>query len=182
MTRFILISGRNTLHIHLNMSTAISNSSPLIAFSAIERLDLIQCVFNSIIIPQAVDQEVNTPVTPLTTQTRIWKPIRADWIAVVPVKESPTLATLRASLGAGEAEAIILADERHLPLLLDDLPARKMALRMNLSPVGSLGILARCKYSGAIREVKPLVQELQNAKIFYADWLIQKFLNDMGEI
>ena len=164
------------------MSTAISNSSPLIAFSAIGRLDLIQRTFNSIIIPQAVDLEVNTSATSIAAQARIWKPIQADWIVVVPVKESPTLVTLRASLGAGEAEAIILADERQLPLLLDDLPARKMAIRMNLSPIGSLGILARCKYAGAICDVKPFVQALQNAKIFYADWLIQKFLSDMGEI
>jgi hypothetical protein len=164
------------------MSTAISNSSPLIAFSAIERLDLIRRIFSSIIIPQAVDLEVNTSLTSITTQARIWKPIRADWIAIVPVKESPHLVTLRESLGAGEAEAITLATERGLPILLDDLPGRKMAVRMNLIPIGSLGILARCKYSGAIREVKPFVQALQNAKIFYSDWLIQKFLNDMGEI
>jgi len=163
------------------MSSAVSNSSPLIAFSAIGRLDLIQGTFNSIFIPQAVDCEVNTSATPSTTQTRVWKPIRADWIAVVPVKESPTLINLRESLGAGEAEAIILAIERRLPLLLDDLPARKMAIRMNLSPIGSLGILARCKYAGAIREVKPLVEALRNAGIFYADSLIQRFLSDMRE-
>ena len=163
------------------MSNAVSNSSPLIAFSAIGRLDLIQGTFNSIFIPQAVDCEVNTSSTPSTIQTRVWKPIRADWIAVVPVKESPTLINLRESLGAGEAEAIILAIERRLPLLLDDLPARKMAIRMNLSPIGSLGILARCKHAGAIREVKPLVEALRNAGIFYADSLIQRFLSDMRE-
>jgi predicted nucleic acid-binding protein len=164
------------------MSTAISDSSPLIAFSAIGRLDLIQRTFGSIIIPQAVDLEVNTSVTSIATQARRWKPVRADWIAVVPVREGPILATLRESLGAGEAEAITLAIELSLPLLLDDLPARKMAVRMNLTPIGSLGILAECKRSGAIREVKPFVQALQNAKIFYSDWLIQKFLNGMGEI
>jgi predicted nucleic acid-binding protein len=161
---------------------AISNSSPLIAFAAIGRLDLIKQTFNSIFIPQAVDFEVNICALSIPTHARLWEPIRADWISVAPVQESPTLTTLRDSLGAGEAEAIILATERHLPVLLDDLPARKMAIRMNLTPIGSLGILARCKHTGAIREVKPLVQALQNAEIFYADWLIQKFLSDMGEI
>jgi len=164
------------------MSIAISNSSPLIAFSAIGRLDLIQSTFNSILIPEAVNREVNISAHSFATHARIWEPIRADWIAVVPVKENPVLVTLRESLGAGEAETIILAIERNLPLLLDDLPARKTAIRMNLSPIGSLGILARCKHVGAIREVKPFVQALQNARIFYADWLIQKFLFDMGEI
>ena len=166
----------------IKMSIAISNSSPLIAFSAIGRLDLIQRTFESILIPQAVNREVNTFTDTSATQTRVWKPIRADWIIVVSVTETPALAILRESLGAGEAEAIILATERTLPLLLDDLPARKMATRMNLSPIGSLGILARCKRAGAIREVKPVVQALRNVGIFYADSLIQRFLYDMSEI
>jgi predicted nucleic acid-binding protein len=164
------------------MATAISNSSPLIAFSAVGRLDLIQHTFGSILIPQAVDRELNTSTGSIIAQTRIWEPIRADWITVVPVNETPTLVTLRESLGAGEAETIMLAIERNLPLLLDDLPARKTAIRMNLSPIGSLGILARCKHAGAIGGVKPFVQALQNAGIFYANSLIQKFLSDMGEI
>jgi len=163
------------------MSTAISNSSPLIAFSAIGRLDLIQLTFGSILIPEAVDREVNIPAPRSPFRPRTWQAVRADWIFVLPVNECPDLAILRANLGAGEAEAIVLAIERQLPILLDDLPARKMALNLNLSPIGSLGILARCKQARLIIDVKPFVFALRNAGIFYADRLIHKFLQDMGE-
>jgi predicted nucleic acid-binding protein len=164
------------------MSTVISNSSPLIGFSAIGRLDLIQRTFGHVLIPEAVEREVNTPAKSLATPTRSWEPIRADWLGVVCVKENRDLAILRESLGAGETEAIMLAIERGLPILLDDLPARKTAVRLKLRPIGSLGILAKCKYAGVIREAKPLVRNLQDAGIFYAKDLIEGFLHKIGEI
>jgi predicted nucleic acid-binding protein len=53
---------------------------------------------------------------------------------------------------------------------------------LKLRPIGSLGILAKCKYAGVIREAKPLVRNLQDAGIFYAKDLIEGFLHKIGEI
>ena len=57
---------------------------------------------------------MNTPAKSLATPTHSSEPIRADWISVVRVKENRALTILRASLGTGEIEAIMLAMERGL--------------------------------------------------------------------
>ena len=88
---------------------------------------------------------------------------------------------LREHLGAGEAEAIALAMERNFPVLIDDLPGRKSAADLNLELTGTLGVLARSKLNGVVREVKPLIQLLRHAGIYYSDTLIRRFLREIGE-
>jgi predicted nucleic acid-binding protein len=88
---------------------------------------------------------------------------------------------LRERLGAGEAESIILALNRDLPVLLDDLEGRKAAFGLKMDLIRTLGVLGRAKTAGAISAVKPLVEALKIAGIFYADSLVQRFLEAMGE-
>jgi hypothetical protein len=57
---------------------------------------------------------------------------------------------------AGEAEAIALA--QIIPdctILLDDSHARKIAKRLNLKHIGTVGLLLRSKKQGFLEEIKP---------------------------
>jgi predicted nucleic acid-binding protein len=149
--------------------------------AAIGRLDLIHALFDSVLIPQAVETEVNAAKNFAAAKAQGRKTIRETWISVVPVVEIPYLRWLHDRLGAGEAEAITLAIDRGLEILLDDLPARKAATRLNVRPIGTLGILAGAKNRGVIDEVRPFVQALQIAGIFYSGDLLDRFFQTMGE-
>jgi predicted nucleic acid-binding protein len=165
------------------MSNVISNTSPLIAFSGIRRLDLLYGLFTAVRIPPKVRREIVSDGIPWSEATDIREAIarKETWIQVVPAPQSSILADLAEHLGVGEAEAIALACERNLPVLLDDLAARKAARRLGLSLIGTLGILARSKRKGLIPLVKPLLQDMRGAGIYYSKSLENEFLRQMGE-
>src|SRR6266496_1725838 len=105
------------------MSMAVSNTSPLIAFSAIGRLDLLQNVFAPVLIPASVRTEL-FPVGTVWTEAQAAQHaiIQGGWLQVgaTPQLKAPR-SSLCQKLGAGEAEAIALALERQVPLVIDDL-------------------------------------------------------------
>ena len=162
-------------------STIISNTSPLIALSAIDDFELLPQIFASVLIPHAVQQEISATATLSHVKVPIEQALRAGWMELVSAPAGPTLSELRDRLGAGEAEAIALAVERRLPILMDDLPGRRSAADLSLIVTGTLGVLARSKYRGIIQEVKPRIQRLRNAGIFLSDELIERFLRETGE-
>jgi hypothetical protein len=72
------------------------------------------------------------------------------------------VAVLRESLGAGESEAIVLAQELGADLLLlDDALARRKADRLGLNVKGTLGVLLLAKQAGLLDAVKPVPAALQ---------------------
>ncbi len=161
----------------------ISDTSPLIAFSAIRRIDLLQKLFVSVLIPPAVFRELVSQGKNWREAAEIQEAINdGTWIKAASAPQSHLLPALCERLGAGEAEAIILALQCNSPVLLDDLAARKAALGLNLDVVGSLGVLARSKATGAIPAAKPLIEAIRNAGIYYSAPLIHKFLKELGEI
>lgn len=85
----------------------VSNSSPLISLAAVGRLELLQSIFSSVVIPQAVHDEV------LAGKDRpgARELTRSNWIEVQPVKSQRAVKQLMksANLHRGESEAIILA-------------------------------------------------------------------------
>jgi len=130
----------------------VSNSSPLIALERIGRLELLHGLFDErLAIPPAVAHEVYGNVEP------------PAWIRVLPVN-APLDGTSSPTLGAGEREAIALAIERSATLIiLDDLPARRLAASRGLSVIGTVGLLLVAKRTGAIPAVVPLLDALAAA-------------------
>jgi predicted nucleic acid-binding protein len=117
---------------------AVSNASPLIALAAIERLNLLPALFTSVLIPPAVAQEIkrSIPVAP------VWLTMKALGTAL------PTV-VMRRTLADGEREAIALAIELHAdPIILDDLPARRVAKAVGLNVIGAVGVLLGAKRVG----------------------------------
>ncbi|MBI3403776.1 MAG: DUF3368 domain-containing protein [Acidobacteria bacterium] len=151
--------------------SAVSNSSPLIALVAIERLDLLPALFTSILIPPAVAHEIRRSV-----------PVAPAWLQVRPLEAMLPPIVLRRSLADGERHAIALALETRVDaLVLDDLPARRIAHEAGLTVIGTLGVLLGAKRIGLIGKVRPELANLVRTSFFLSPQLYDELLLAAGE-
>ncbi|MGH8559306.1 MAG: hypothetical protein ACRESZ_18040 [Methylococcales bacterium] len=117
------------------MSTAISNTSPLLYLYRVGAIDWLPGIFDELWTTQAVRNEL------LAGQAKgVDVPIPADypWLRIVNPKAMPS-EWLALDLGAGELSAMALALENpgHI-ILLDDMLARRTATAAGLPVRGSL--------------------------------------------
>ena len=156
----------------------VSNTTPIIAFSRINRLDLFQQVTGAIVIPQEVEKELyghrRTDVPALN---------RSNWIKVRKVKSQADVELLLPSLDKGEAEVIVLSKELGAGLIIiDELTARKVAIMMGLPVIGAAGLLMHAKRTGLIKEVKPLLDDMILKGIRYKESFYREVLKSIGEL
>ncbi len=131
----------------------ISNSSPLIALSTLEKLDILKTLFGNIIIPEAVYDEVFT--------RGFDKVSMPGFLAIEKISDKNLMVSLEMQIGYGESEVIALALERKITrVLIDDKQARKIAENLGLKVMGTLGVLILAKEKQLIKDIKPLVLEL----------------------
>jgi predicted nucleic acid-binding protein len=142
----------------------VSDSSPLIGLASVGQLDLLQRLYDRLVIPEAVFREVTGRGRSRPGAEAVAK---ADWIDVSGVTDQTAVAALRGELGPGEAEAIVLAQElRADALLCDDHKARSWARARGLTVVGIAGVLMTAKEEGIIPVVRPLLDSLMAEKGF----------------
>jgi len=149
----------------------VSNSSPLIAFAAIEQLNLFPALFGSVLIPPVVALEIGPSI-----------PTRPPWLRVERLRMQLPDAVLRRSLGDGEREALAMAVEIQAErILLDDRPARRVALELNLLVTGTAGVLLVAKRHGLIPRVRPCLDALIEKSFFIGSDLYDDVLHLAGE-
>lgn len=61
-------------------------------------------------------------------------------------------------------------------LLMDDLKARKLAIRLNFKVTGSLGVIHKAKQLSLISSVKPLIEKLLLTDFRISDKMIEEIL------
>ncbi|MGB8217737.1 MAG: DUF3368 domain-containing protein [Candidatus Methanoperedens sp.] len=152
----------------------VSNSSPLIVFSKINRLPLFEEMFGEVYIPKAVFDEV-------TRGRKGTEIVKNKWIKIKEVKDKEFAEYLSKMIGKGEAEAIILAKECKSKLLIDDAEGRKHAELLNLKFMGCLGLLKLAKKQGLIKSVGEVIEELKNESFYIDEGLITVLLESVGE-
>lgn len=149
----------------------VANSSPLIALDRIGQLHLLPALWGQIHIPPAVRQEVFGPNA------------APDWIAETALRQPAAARISSARLGPGEREAIALALELGAAeIIIDDLPARRLAYTLGVPVIGTLGLLLRAKKHGLLPAIRPLVDALQNHEFRAATRLIEGILAAAGEV
>lgn len=162
----------------MTKNTIIGDSSPLIALSIIQQLELLPKLYQRVVIPHKVWEEITINGAGLPGALAI---SRLDWLIIEkPAQE--LLSPLSILLDPGEAEAIALA--MSLPestVLLDDAQARRVAERFGVNRIGTLGILRRAKKAGLINAIKPYILLLQKSGIYIRQNLIDVVLHDVGE-
>ena len=165
------------------MILAVADSSVLVAFSAIRRLDVLRAVVSQILIPGAVRRElIDQGVGWIEARDAQAAILSADWIEVENIKALEEMPKTRLGLFTGESEAIPLAELHGCPILLDDPRARRAALERQLLVVGSLGMLVLAKRARVVSEIAPLVYQMKREGIRFRDDLIERSLREVGEM
>lgn len=152
---------------------AVGDAGPLIHLSWIGKLGLLSQLFDELLIPVAVRDEV-LRARPGTPGIRaVTKALEAGSLSVEPVVDSAAVEALRASLDPGEAEAIILMHQTDADIiLLDDRRARRLATERGLPVSGTLGILRTARDRDLIPAVLPLVIDLRARGFRISDELV----------
>jgi len=148
------------------MRIAVSNSSPLINLSIINRFHLLYS-FDSIHIPPAVWNEVVVSGEGLPGCDEVRNGVKRGKIIVTPLSDPESVEKFRRVLHLGEAEAIILGIQiRPNVIILDEHAARDEAVHLGLDVVGVIGILANAKKMGLILSLKEELDNLRSAAGF----------------
>jgi hypothetical protein len=155
----------------------VVNSTPLVAFWAIGRLDILRSLFSEIAIPPAVRDEFLSTEKETRRQT-----LREErWIRVVKL-DNPNRTGAFSNLDEGEAEVLALAEELDASLvLIDERKARRYAERMKLPLSGTLGVILLAKEEGIVTTVSPLLKAIQKAGLYLHEELIEQVLKIAGE-
>ncbi len=91
--------------------SAVSNASPLIALARIGQFALLHDLFDHILIPMAVWQEVVAQGTDRPGSAECEAAADAGWLECRAIQDAWAATLLQAHLGPGESEAIVLARE-----------------------------------------------------------------------
>ncbi len=146
--------------------TPVSNSSVLIGLSSIGHQELIHDRFPSgIIIPPAVHHEV---VITGSNRPGAQAVANAGWITQHPLTNQNLVNLLQTTLDHGESEAIALAVEQQINIiLLDEKDARRAAIKLGIQPLGTVGILLWAKQTGRIPSLRQALDALRTQGNFH---------------
>lgn len=160
----------------------VSDTTPIISLSKIERLDLLQKLFEIIMIPRAVYNE-------LTSNKQFQEEAKAindaEYIKVVEVENLKAVELLQRATGLdlGESEAIIYTDSYKVGMLLiDEIKGRKVAMQMGISVMGTVGILMAAYDEKLIsaNEIKEYIEIMKNVGRHISDKLYAQLLDLIG--
>ena len=137
------------------MNSIISDTTALIILAKSDLLLLLSNLFREVYIPQAVYDELM-----FKDDIVKYRINHFDTIAMKPVSDLKILERIKKlNIDKGEIEAITLAIELDLMLIIDERKGRKIALMQGLKIVGVLGIL--------IENYKQEFISFEEAKIYF---------------
>ena len=145
---------------------AVLDCACLIGLERIGQLDLLPSLIDPVIAPPAVLSEFGS------------QPL---WLQVETPTDTGMVAALRLLVDPGESEAIALAYEKRLRLIVDDRKAREAAQRLGIPVTGTLGLLLKAKQAGLITTVLPLLDALDRHHFRISQALRAEALRLAGE-
>jgi hypothetical protein len=114
------------------MRKVVMNTTPLIALADIGQLELLHLLYEEILIPGAVMDEIKSePARTLVTN--------ALWIKKISIGKTERKKLFKARLHSGEVEVLLLAEDEEADLvIMDDNSAKKTAKYFGLNVTGTL--------------------------------------------
>lgn len=140
----------------------VADSAPLIYFSAVSQFDLLRLYFSSVLIPNAVHEEVVRAGDKQHGALETRAGVEEGWITVVdPTNDSRIAFLLAQGMTLTDAHVVALAQERQTDLLIaDDAMVRKQAQSLGLPLSGTLGILLNAQRDGYLSDLKVMLDQL----------------------
>ncbi len=158
----------------------ISNASPLIALTNIGQLELLNKLFQKVIIPEAVYKEVVEEGKDKPGATEVKKTIN-QWIEVREVKNLDEVKALRAILDYGEAEVVVLAQEIKADLLiLDNKEPRIFAKHLGFKLIGTIGVLILAYEKGYLKNPIEKILKLREKGFYISDRLLKEIIERLN--
>ncbi|MGL5083703.1 MAG: DUF3368 domain-containing protein [Microcoleaceae cyanobacterium] len=150
----------------------VADTSPINYLLLINQIDLLPRLFQEIIIPDVVRDEMLDPDAPPVLQRWITNP--PSWLTVQTV---PVIDTTLNTLDPGEQAAITLAQTLPADLLIiDERLGRRIASDRGIAIIGTLGILDDASTQGLINLAEAIAQ-LQQTNFRVSRRIIQALLN-----
>jgi len=109
----------------------VSDSTALIILFDLKRIELLENLFDEVYITPIVLEEISVKY-PL---------ILPSFMKVEKLKDTELFNSLNMLLDLGESEAIALAKEKNMAIIIDEKKGRKIAKGMGLKVIGLLGVI-----------------------------------------
>lgn len=157
----------------------VSDSSPLILLARIGLLSLLKQLFQEVIIPEEVYEEVVLQGEDRPGSREVKE---ASWIKVERI-QNPELIERYSYRGLSRKDAavIALAQEKRAAVLMDEQRGRTACRGAGLEIIGTGALLVRAKEKGLIPEVKSALDRLIEQGFRLAPELYETFLREAGE-
>lgn len=149
----------------------VSDTSALTSLLQIQQLHLLFRLFEKVVIPTAVRDEL------LKFHTQV-----PSGVEVAVVTNTDAVKLLKTELHPGEAEAIMLCQEIGADrLLIDEHRGREVAKRHGLKIIGVIGVLVAAKNGGFISAISPCLDDLVKIGFRLSPQIREAVLKDVGE-
>lgn len=139
----------------------IADTSALIALEKIDLLPILCKIYKEVVIPESVIKEFGNLTLPCLSIRKVESNLLK-------------LLVIDLNLGKGEADAIALASQTGLRIIIDDSKARKVAENMGLKLTGTIGILLKAERLGLLSNAQKKVRELKDKGFYVSDELIEE--------
>lgn len=154
----------------------VADCSALIALASCDGLHLLDALFGTVIVPEAVYREAVVGDKPEA------QPLKEYLQGKVRKIDAVGSILLDGFSDLGETEAMLLYKQYSADkLLIDDKRGRRMAKINHISTIGSLGVLLAAKQAGLIDQIFPFVNKLASSDIDVFAALIATIMNIAGE-
>lgn len=132
----------------------VVNATPLISLALLGRLSLLKQMFEEVIVPLTVHEEVVVHGVGRPGSEAL---AAADWLTVMPIDASVAIEPLLLGLDAGELEVLLLARQITPDwVIVDERLARSVAFALGLPVKGTLGILLAAVLAGLLSKEQAL--------------------------
>ncbi len=160
------------------MSRRLVNASPLIFLAKLGRLELLRLGAQEVLVPSGVLEEVRAKPD---VGAELIERYLGTWLKVCHLTRREVLRFLP-DLGEGEKEVIAQAlQEDIVSIALDDLDARRVARRMGLEPIGTVGLLLAARKRSMLPSLKQELEHLKALGFWVSDSLYSLALQEAGE-
>jgi uncharacterized protein len=147
------------------MRSAVIDSSCLICLAHLDLAQKLALYFDVVYVPRHVQIEFNRKHR---SRYRLKKLFERGLLQKCMCKDETNFLLLTAQLDAGEAEALVQAQEQCAEFLLaDERRAREIAQRQGLISYGTVRILARLSLEGYADDVWKMVRRLKRERGFH---------------